>query len=49
MKKALTFNGFKYICVGINKNTKSKFWLFEGTKELNNFKDNLYQKERDKF
>lgn len=49
LKNALLSNGFKYVCEGINKNTKSRFYLFIGTKELNNYKNKIYQKERDKF
>ena len=49
LKNALLANGFKYVCEGINKNTKSRFYLFVGTEELNNYKNKLYQIERDKF
>ena len=49
LKRALLSNGFKYVCEGINKKTKSKFYLFVGTEELNNYKNKIYQTERDKF
>lgn len=49
LKRALTANGFKYICVGLNVETNTKFWLFWGTHELNDYKENQYQKERDLF
>lgn len=49
LHRALKFHGFRYICVGINHNTKSKFWLYEGTQELNYYKDYIYPTERDKF
>lgn len=49
MKRALVANGFKYICLGWNNRTKTKFWLFWATEELNYYKDNIYQKERDLF
>lgn len=49
LAKALLANGFKHIRVGINKNTNAKFYLFLGTKELNDYKNNKYQEERDKF
>lgn len=49
LKNALVANGFKYICVGINERTNSRFWLFWGTNELNDYKDNTYQNERDRF
>lgn len=49
LHKALKENGFKYLCIGWNQNTGSKFWLYEGTPELNYYKDYVYPKERDKF
>ncbi|WP_206459443.1 hypothetical protein [Anaerovorax sp. IOR16] len=49
LKRALISNGFTPICIGINKRNNQKFYLFEGTFELNYYKDYLYQKERDKF
>lgn len=49
LKRALVSNGFKPICTGINIKSNAIFWLFWGTQELNYYKDNLYQKERDRF
>lgn len=49
LKNALVANGFRYICVGINEKENSKFWLFEGTDELNAFKNEVYQKARDQY
>lgn len=49
LKRALDAQGFRYICVGINERTGTKFWLYWGTPELNYYKDNLYQEERDQF
>lgn len=49
LKRALEANGFHYVCIGINERTNSKFWLYVGSNELNDYKDHLYQEERDKF
>lgn len=49
LKKALVSNGFEIKSIGVNKNTKSTFWLFLGTDELNYYKNNVYQRERDKY
>ena len=49
LKRALVANGFKPICLGLNSKTDTKFWLFWGTQELNDYKNNKYQKERDLF
>lgn len=46
LRKALENNGFEPICQGINWNTNTKFWLFEGTDELNHFKNNVYPKQK---
>lgn len=49
LKNALYKNGFRVVSVGINPKTKSFYWKFIGSEILNYYKDNLYQKERDKF
>lgn len=49
LKRALDANGFRYICVGLNERTGSKFWLYAGTDALNEYKDKLYQLQRDQF
>lgn len=49
LKRALSANGFQYICVGINERTNSRFYLYEGTEELNYYKDWIYPVERDNF
>ena len=49
LKRALEYNGFHYVCVGINEHTNKRFWLYLGSPELNYYKDFLYQQERDQF
>lgn len=49
LKRALVANGFSPICTGLNGKSGKKFWLFLGTDELNYYKDNVYQTERDRF
>lgn len=49
LKRALVHNGFHYVCVGLNCRTNTKFWLFEATEELNDYKDRVYQTERDEY
>ena len=49
LKRALLAHGFRYICVGVNCRTDTRFWLFEATEELNDYKDHYYQAERDEF
>lgn len=49
LKNALCANGFQVVDTGVNKNTGSVYWLFVGSDELNYYKDNIYQTERDKF
>lgn len=46
--KALQFNGFKPLFVGYTL-TNNKVYIYNGTKELNYYKNNIYQLERDKF
>jgi len=48
-KKALLANGFVPLCTGLNVLTFKRFWLFDGTQELNDYKNYKYQLERDKF
>lgn len=48
LKRALIANGFKPICTGINERTNVKFWLFWG-EEIQFYKDNVYQIERDNY
>jgi hypothetical protein len=33
----------------MNERSGETFWLYEGTQELNYFKDNVYQDVRDQF
>ncbi len=47
--RALRANGFSYVCIGLNKHTQSEFYLFEASEALQNYKDNIYPKERDEF
>lgn len=49
LKRALLSNGFRYVCVGVNCRTDARFWLFEATEELNDYKTRVYPKERDEF
>ena len=42
-------NGFMYIDKGRNTNNGAKYWVFEGTEELNYYKDHVYQEERDLY
>ena len=49
LKRALCANGFRYICVGLNRRTQSRFYLFESSVELQYYKDCIYPTERDEF
>ena len=49
LQRALYKHGFQSICTGLNTKSGAIFWLYEATKELNDYKDNLYPKERDKY
>lgn len=49
LKRALEANGFVYISTDVHAKTETRFWVFEGTEELNYYKDNIYQTERDRF
>lgn len=35
LKEFLVSNGLRYITNSVNANTQKKFWVFEGTDELN--------------
>ncbi len=35
LKEFLVDNGLRYITNSVNSNTQKKFWVFEGTDELN--------------
>lgn len=39
LKEFLISNGFKFITASVNNNTQKKYWVFEGTTELNNMLD----------
>lgn len=49
LRKALIENGFIPICNALNKRTKAEFWLFVGDAELNKYKNETYQEDRDRF
>ena len=49
MLRALLNNGFQYIREGTNINNGATFWVFEGTEELNYYKNHVYQTERDRY
>ena len=35
LKEFLLSNGFRFIAASVNNNTQKKYWVFEGTVELN--------------
>ena len=35
LKEFLKSNGLRYVAASVNSNTQKKFWVFEGTNELN--------------
>jgi hypothetical protein len=39
LKEFLTENSLRYITSSVNANTQKKFWVFEGTDELNHLLD----------
>ena len=39
LKNFLIENGLRYITNSVNQNTQKKFWVFEGTEELNRLLD----------
>lgn len=39
LKTFLIENGLRYITHSVNQNTQKKFWVFEGTDELNHLLD----------
>ena len=39
LKMFLIENGLRYITHSVNSNTQKKFWVFEGTEELNHLLD----------
>lgn len=39
LKQFLVANGHRYITHSVNTNTQKKFWVFEGTIELNRLLD----------
>lgn len=39
LKTFLIENGLRYITHSVNQNTQKKFWVFEGTDELNRLLD----------
>ena len=49
LMRALRSHGFRYICIGVNKRTDSEYYLYESSKELQYYKDNVYPNERDNF
>lgn len=49
LKRALLANGFRIISSNVNPNTKAKYWIFIGSDILNQYKNKIYQNERDKF
>lgn len=49
LKMALDFNEFKCVASGINDANGDKYWLYFGTEELNNYKNNIYPLEKHKF
>ena len=49
LKKALDANGFTPIECNVHKKTNAVYWVYEGTDELNYYKDHVYQQERDNY
>ncbi|MGN1341370.1 MAG: hypothetical protein ACI4WS_13845 [Oscillospiraceae bacterium] len=49
LRKALIDHGFTPIGYGVNPRSDTAYWVFEGTKELNDYKDNQYQLDRDNY
>lgn len=39
LKSFLKSNGLRFITAGVNMNTQKKYWVFEGTDELNKLLD----------
>lgn len=49
LKRALLDYGFKVSYIGYNQNTNSFFYAFLASKELQQFKDEVYPRLRDKY
>lgn len=49
LKRALLDYGFKVSYIGYNQNTDSFFYAFLASKELQQFKDEVYPRLRDKY
>lgn len=48
LKDRLLDEGERFICVGLNENTRKKFWLFENTPKLAEVM-NVWRREKAKF
>ena len=49
LKNALIANGFTPISYGVNPSSGAPYWVFEGTEQMNDYKNNKYQLERDLY
>lgn len=49
LQRALYQHGFRPICTGLNIKSGAIFWLYEASEELNDYKNNTYQVERDNY
>lgn len=49
LRDALIDHGFNPIGYGVNPNSGSPFWLFEGTEEMNAYKSGQYQQDRGNY
>lgn len=49
LRDALIDHGFTPIGYGVNPSSKSSFWVFEGTEEMNAYKNEQYQQDRDNY
>lgn len=49
LKRALDDNGFKPVFSGYTLKTNQLVFIYKGTKELNYYKNYVYQTERDRY
>ena len=49
LHRALIANGFNPVFIGYTLKSGQLVYIYEGTQSLNDYKNNIYQLERDKF
>ncbi len=49
LRDALIDHGFTPIGYGVNPNSDAPFWIFDGTEEMNAYKNGQYQQDRDYY